>query len=74
MEISDRTLQSWDIVDIVDCLPCCMVGIESLDVIEYQCGRRGGVQVYYGFASCGSIEEEGVHVEFCDLGSEGYPP
>ena len=35
MEILDRALQAWELIYIVDCLPCCMVVIESLDVINY---------------------------------------
>ena len=66
-------LQVWELVEIVDCLPCCMVSIESLNVIEYRCGRQDGVQAFDGFASCGSIEEEGAYIELFELGSEGYP-
>ena len=37
MEVSDRAHQSWEPVNIVDSIPCCMVGIEALDVIEDLC-------------------------------------
>ena len=59
-------IQAWDLIDIVDCLYCCKVGIEALDMIQHIFGRRYDVQ--------GEIEEEGVHVEVCDLGSKGYLP
>ena len=50
-----------------------MVGIEYLNVIKFQFGHQDGVQGFYVFTYHGAIEEEGVHVELCDLGSEGYP-
>ena len=49
-----------------------MVGIESLDGIQHSCGLQDGVQGVEELASCGPIEEEGVHVEVCDIVSEGH--
>ena len=49
-----------------------MVGVEMLDVIEYCFRLRDSVKGVDGFTSCGSIEEECVHVEVCYLVSEGY--
>ena len=34
MEVLDRALQAWELVKIVDSIPCCMVGIEELNVIK----------------------------------------
>ena len=74
MEVLDRTRQAWDIVHIFDCFPCGMVGIETLYLIEDCCGSWDGGYGVDGFTSRGSIDEEGVHVEVCDLVSEGYSP
>ena len=32
MEVSDCMHQSWELIHIVDSLPCCLVGVESLGV------------------------------------------
>ena len=32
MEISDCVCQAWELINVVDGLSCCMVGIEILDV------------------------------------------
>ena len=32
MEVSNCACQDWELVKIVDSFPCCIVGIESLDV------------------------------------------
>ena len=34
MEVSDCARQAWEIVNVVDSIPYCMVGIESLYVSE----------------------------------------
>ena len=34
MEISDCTRQTWEIIHVVDSIPCLLVAIESLDVCE----------------------------------------
>ena len=35
MEVPDCALQTWDIIHVVDSIPCCLIGIERLNVIEY---------------------------------------
>ena len=34
MEVSECACQYWEIIHVVDNLPCCLVGIEILDVSE----------------------------------------
>ena len=34
MEVSDCTRQAWEIIHVVDSIPCLLVAIESLDVCE----------------------------------------
>ena len=70
-------LQCWELIDIVDCLSCfrtCGVVIEERNVIHHICGWRDVIQQVEGFVSCGPMEDKGVNVEVCDLGSEWYPP
>ena len=34
MEVSDCANQDWDLINVVNSLPCCLVGIERLEVSE----------------------------------------
>ena len=34
MEVSDCACQAWEIIYVVDSIPCFLVGIEILDVTE----------------------------------------
>ena len=44
MEVLDCARQAWDLVNVVVSLPCCMVGIEGLDVSKDLCGLRDGLE------------------------------
>ena len=43
MKLSDCACQAWDLINVVDSLPCCLVGIESLDVSKDGYGGRDGI-------------------------------
>ena len=34
MELLDCARQAWELIHVVDSLSCCLIGIESLDVIQ----------------------------------------